>query len=171
MAGITTFEEALANFKSRLSPKESKDFSNLTTLKELEKTIDSIQSSQESKKEMMNLTRIRPFLEGMKQLGKVVDVFLNTSEILAYVWGPMKFLLLTASVWTDSFDALLGAYESIGNHLPLLKHYERLFRNDADVRKLLGLIYTEILKFHSTALRFFTRPGKYLFYFETVLHN
>jgi len=30
----------------------------------------------------------------MTQFGTVVEVFLNTSEILAFVWGPLKFLLL-----------------------------------------------------------------------------
>lgn len=44
----------------------------------------------------MNLTRISRFLEGMEQLGKVIDIFLNTSEILAFVWGPMKFILLVS---------------------------------------------------------------------------
>lgn len=44
----------------------------------------------------MNLTRIQRFLEGMEQLGKVIDIFLNTSEVLAFVWGPIKFLLLVS---------------------------------------------------------------------------
>lgn len=43
---------------------------------------------------MRNLSRILGFLEAMKQFGAVVEVFLNTSDILAFVWGPLKFLLL-----------------------------------------------------------------------------
>ena len=42
----------------------------------------------------MNLSRILGFLEAMNQFGKVVEVFLNTSDILAFVWGPVKFILL-----------------------------------------------------------------------------
>lgn len=42
----------------------------------------------------MNLTRVSGFLEAMNQFGAVIEVFLNTSEILAFVWGPLNFLLL-----------------------------------------------------------------------------
>jgi cell fate (sporulation/competence/biofilm development) regulator YlbF (YheA/YmcA/DUF963 family) len=52
-----------------------------------------IQAKQSAKKEMMNFTRIQSFLEAMKQFGAVVEVFLNTTEFLAFVWGPLKFLL------------------------------------------------------------------------------
>lgn len=45
--------------------------------------------------------------------------------------------------------------------MPLLGRYEGLFRDDDKVQEILVLIYTDILKFHSAALRFFTRPGKY----------
>lgn len=55
---------------------------------------------------------------------------------------------------------MLGAYESIGNHLPLLRDYEGLFGGNDYVHKILGWIYADILKFHSAALRFFTQPGK-----------
>lgn len=33
------------------------------------------------------------FLEGMETQGRVVDVFLNASLTVAFVWGPIKFLL------------------------------------------------------------------------------
>ena len=42
----------------------------------------------------MNLSRIQSFLEAMNQFGKVVEMFLNVSEAVAFIWGPMKFLLL-----------------------------------------------------------------------------
>jgi hypothetical protein len=32
-------------------------------------------------------------VEGFRQFGEVVEVFLNTSEFVALVWGPMKFIL------------------------------------------------------------------------------
>ncbi|ROW00049.1 hypothetical protein VPNG_08321 [Cytospora leucostoma] len=158
MAGMTIFEDALARFKSRLNASELRQFGNLTTLNELKATILSIQKAQEDKKETKNLPRIQRFLEGMEQLGKIVDIFLNSSEILAFVWGPMKFLLLTASVWADAFEILLDAYESIGKHFPLLNDFEGLFYGNDDVRQVLGLIYEDILKFHSAALQFFSRP-------------
>lgn len=53
----------------------------------------SVQKHQEDRMESMGLHRIHKFLEGMEGLGKIIDVFLNTSGIVAFVWGPIKFLL------------------------------------------------------------------------------
>lgn len=33
------------------------------------------------------------FLEGMETHGRVIDVFLNASPTVAFIWGPIKFLL------------------------------------------------------------------------------
>src|ERR1700680_4347709 len=52
-----------------------------------------IKAEQGRRKELMNLTRIRRFLEAMDQYGKVIEVFLNDSSMLCVVWGPMKFCL------------------------------------------------------------------------------
>lgn len=140
---------------------------------------------------MKNLRRVQGILEGMEQLGKVVDIFLNTSEILAFVWGPMKFLLLvsrdggfgrlrpcrndltpryaqTARTWADSFDILLEAYQSLGENFPLLHHYAGLFRDNKEVENVLGLIYEDILRFHSSALRMFSRSSRCLIYFAIL---
>lgn len=62
-----------------------------------------VQKSQEDKMENMGLGRIGKFLggmeglvkflEGMEAHGRIVDVFLNASITVAFVWGPIKFLL------------------------------------------------------------------------------
>lgn len=72
------------------------DFRN-TTYKDLCWQIELIQQKQEARKNMMNLARIRSFLEAMEQFGKVIEVFLNLADMVAFIWGPMKFLLLVGS--------------------------------------------------------------------------
>jgi hypothetical protein len=52
-----------------------------------------IQQEQDGRKKMMNMCRIQACLETMEQFGKVVGVFLNVSDALAFIWGPMKFVL------------------------------------------------------------------------------
>jgi hypothetical protein len=52
-----------------------------------------IQQEQDGRKKMMNMCRIQVCLETMQQFGKVVEVFLNVSDALAFIWGPMKFVL------------------------------------------------------------------------------
>ncbi|KAL9110913.1 MAG: hypothetical protein Q9227_004528 [Pyrenula ochraceoflavens] len=128
------FQSTLNDFKKRLTSKEQKDF-EFSSLNDVKWEMARIQKEQENVKQMMNFTRIQSFLEAMEQFGKVVEVFLNTTEFLAFVWGPVKFLLQTASTWTDSFDILLDAYEQIGEEIPLLEQYASTFRNHPDMTK------------------------------------
>jgi hypothetical protein len=90
---VPPFQKVLANFRLRLTKAELEKF-KICTLKDVQQTIVDIQARQEDRREMRNLPQILGFLEAMTQFGKVVEIFLNTSEILAFVWGPLKFLLL-----------------------------------------------------------------------------
>lgn len=87
-----SFEATLLDFKKRLTPKEQNDF-QFTTLDGVKREIARIQKQQDDLKTMMNMSRIQSFLEGMNELGKVIEVFLNASNFVAFVWGPLKFLL------------------------------------------------------------------------------
>ncbi len=122
MAEQCVFAAALDAFKrtAGLTRAEAAEF-QIGSLNELETTIRSIQDKQERSREMMYMKRLEPFLESMKQYGKVIEVFSNTSEILAWVWvsscsparpgavttetrpnpscklrAPMKFILLVS---------------------------------------------------------------------------
>ncbi|KAH8733175.1 hypothetical protein GQ44DRAFT_821389 [Phaeosphaeriaceae sp. PMI808] len=146
--------KALDKFCLRLSADELSKFKN-TTFESLRYELSQLQQQQAAKKEMMNLSRIQAFLEGMQQLTKTIEVFLNASNFVAFVWGPMKFLLLTASVFTDTFETLLEAYEQIGEQLPLLPEYESLFGDNQHLADALQWIFIDILTFHQHAIRFF----------------
>ena len=85
------FQRALARFKSHLSPAEQETF-GVTSLEDVQKTIVQIQNTQGSQSQMRNLKRIKAFVEAMEQYGKVVEVFLNASSILAFVWVRRRYL-------------------------------------------------------------------------------
>jgi hypothetical protein len=87
------FERALKAFESRLKPSERAQF-RTASLDDLKITLLSIQAEQRARKQMMHMGRIRSFLEAMEQFGKVIEVFLNVNNFLAFVWGPIKALLL-----------------------------------------------------------------------------
>jgi hypothetical protein len=91
-----SFREILSGFKKRLTQDELHDF-QFATLEDVRLEMARIQDAQASRKEMMNMPRIQSFLEAMDQFGKVIEVFLNTSEFVAFVWGPLKFLLQVSS--------------------------------------------------------------------------
>ena len=92
------FTKAIKKFRARLSGKDLIDFTN-TTYEQLCGDILRIQSEQEDRAEVMNLTRMRCCLEAMHQFGQTIEVFLNVADAVAFVWGPMKFLLLVSSRW------------------------------------------------------------------------
>ena len=178
------FQRVLDKFSSRLTKKELEDF-QFSSLKDVQVAVTAIQDEQGRRKSMMNLTRVQRFLEAMDQYGKVIEVFLNASSILCFVWGPMKFCLqvrnesLTrapyytkfrwhilshmsqvASLWAESFDTLLDAYRQLSENIPLLEQYHDLFKANPQMTKVLSVIYEDILEFHIVALRVFKQSSK-----------
>lgn len=91
----TSFELALDKFRAQLSDQERVKFA-VTKKGDLQVAILNIQNEQRLSKKMVNMRRAQGFIEAMEQFGKVIEVFVNSSEILAFVWGPMKFLLLVS---------------------------------------------------------------------------
>jgi hypothetical protein len=87
------FKAALNKFQARLTGTQISQFRD-TDYDQLCRVIDHIQREQEIKKEMRNLNRIQSCLEAMHQFGKTVEVFLNAVDVLAFIWGPIKFILL-----------------------------------------------------------------------------
>jgi hypothetical protein len=89
------FKQVLSDFKKRLKPEEEARFA-FTTLADLEVAANDLQEKQRGSKTAQNLRRIEPFLQAMAQYKGIIEVFLNTSSILCFVWGPMKFMLLVS---------------------------------------------------------------------------
>ena len=96
------FRAALRKFEARLKPEERAKC-KVATLDELKTTVLAIQGEQRRRRELINMRRIQGFLEAMEQFGKVIEVFTNSSEMVAFVWGPMKLLLLVSISWDSSF--------------------------------------------------------------------
>jgi len=88
----TGFQRILAKFSTRLTPEEAQSF-QFTTLNDVHQAIINIQEEQMHRRGMRNLTRVLRFVEAMEQFGKVVEVFLNASSLLSFIWGPIKLLL------------------------------------------------------------------------------
>ena len=87
--GSRIFEEALSDFKKGLSKKELAQF-QYADFKDVEDTIKDIEHDQGAKKRMQNIARIKPFLDAMNQYGKIIEVFLNNSSIIAYIWVSLQ---------------------------------------------------------------------------------
>ena len=92
LPGSKIFEDALSDFKKDLSKKELEQF-QCVDFKDVEETIEKIEHDQNMRKKMQNLARIKPFIEGMRQYGKIIEVFLNGSNIIAYIWVSSRGVL------------------------------------------------------------------------------
>ena len=79
------FQLGLQKFKTTLSEREKREF-GVTTLQDLKIAIETIQQKQRSERKLRAMSKLGRFLEGMQEYDKIVAVFLNTSEILAFVW-------------------------------------------------------------------------------------
>ncbi len=89
------FDTAVANFAASLTEKQRRNFHSCSR-KDVERTILGIDSRLASERKQQNMRRMAKFIEGMTQLGKVIEVFVNCDATVAFIWGPIKFVLLVS---------------------------------------------------------------------------
>ncbi|KAF4555645.1 NACHT domain-containing protein 1 [Elsinoe fawcettii] len=158
MASLNThepvFDQILRDFKSKL-PVEDVQYFKGTNINDVRRTIASLQDQHVSSRRIQNLPRLRRFIEATESYTKVLDLFANVDDIVAFVWGPIKWLLLTTHVVTEAFNSLLQTYEKIGNEMPLLGKYQELFGDDNDIREVLAATFRVIFDFHLKAVKYF----------------
>ncbi|KAK2792536.1 hypothetical protein FQN51_001654 [Onygenales sp. PD_10] len=152
-----SFQRALEKFKSQLSEKQKAEFTH-TKLEDVRQAAYRIQLEHGGPKEMKTMIRIKGFLEAMEQYGKVIEVFLNSNIMVGFIWGPIKFVLLVASAWTQALDTILGAYEDIAERLPSFQDCGTVLEKHKPTRDALESYYCDILEFHFHAIGFLTRP-------------
>lgn len=87
---VSPFVAALQKFKSSVK-KGTRDL-GLTTLDELEDEIHKIQTEQHKRRTMRNFGRLRDFLEAANDFGKVIEVYCQVHEIVAFIWVRLVFL-------------------------------------------------------------------------------
>ena len=75
----------LSHSNLRLTQDEQDEIENMT-LEDLDKAIKKIQEKQRATRSYRNLRRIEPFVTGMNEYLKVVNVFTSDSPIVAFVW-------------------------------------------------------------------------------------
>ncbi|KAI0898910.1 putative zinc finger protein [Annulohypoxylon nitens] len=153
----SAFERALGGFKEGLKRREIDDFKS-TTLSELRSGIITLQATQHSRRELRNLNRLQPFLEATEEYAEVIREFCDGDDIIAFLWGPLKFLIQRTSVKIEAFCELLGAYEIIGKSLPLIIQYRNTFHTKPHMVGILSDIYTDILEFQIIIIRYFQQP-------------
>ncbi|KAF2993562.1 hypothetical protein E8E14_000024, partial [Neopestalotiopsis sp. 37M] len=154
----TAFNRALERFRASLTKDQREQFAGCNKA-EVQKTINEIQNRHGSQRRQKNMRRVSKFVEGMSQLGEVLEIFVNADIFVAFLWGTIKFMLLAANSYLDTLDVLLDTYGEIGEILPGLLNFETLYRQYPPVGKQLENYYCDVLEFNKSALEVFSRPA------------
>lgn len=82
---VGSFDNSLAKFRSTLTENQKEEF-KFNSIEDVKHAIQQIQDRIGPEKRLRNFTRIKKFLEGMKQVEELVKVFINASEVVAFIW-------------------------------------------------------------------------------------
>lgn len=88
MSGVAedaAFSRAIDRFQASLTREQREQFAGCNKT-EVEKTIVNIQMRHGSQRRQKNMRRVTKFVEGMSQLGQVIEVFLNVEVSVAFIW-------------------------------------------------------------------------------------
>ena len=100
MASIEPFERARKKVLKKLTEKELSQLPDTCTIEDVWKVAVDIQEKQAKRRELGNMNKIRPYLEGLKRYGDVIGVFVSSNPgILAFIW--VGYTRLNSSVETD----------------------------------------------------------------------
>ncbi|KAK0636779.1 ankyrin repeat-containing domain protein [Bombardia bombarda] len=153
-------DECIRNFVQSLSPDEKQLFDATTLAKTL---LDQITVAEADHKHTSTWRGIGeaviPFIAGLEQYGKGLDVFANGSEILCPLWGGIRIVIELAKEFGEYFEKLAGMLEDIGNILGRLPRYPHLYPDNDKLKTTMVEIYRSIFDFCTRARRVF-RVGK-----------
>lgn len=156
------FENAIREFKANLKNDELYNkILMTTTIDEVYDATNKLQEEQAKKGHLRHLSKIEPYLEGLRNYSSVIEVFTQAKpDILALIWGPIKLLLQWASTLKQSFDAIVNTTADIGVLLPEFQDATKLFNHNKQVNDVLALFFQDILDFYLIALKFFSLTRK-----------
>jgi hypothetical protein len=81
----TPFVAALKDFKEKLKKQEARDL-GLTTIDDLKTAIDRLQTEQHARRTLKNFGRLRGFIEATTEFGKIIEVYCQVHEVVAFIW-------------------------------------------------------------------------------------
>ncbi|KAM0496300.1 hypothetical protein ACHAP8_007561 [Fusarium lateritium] len=150
-------ERSLDQFRRELTDDQKKVISGANR-KAIDHEIQNIQAKLGREKSLCSLNRIERFLDAMHEIEKLVNIFLNVSEAVAFIWGPIKLVLMMAMTWTNSVKDILDVYEEIADALGNLVFFHTLIRQNDQLKRILEDYFSDILRFHHSILDVFSKP-------------
>ena len=82
--------EAFEKLRRSISEEDAKTFAT-TELKDVWLAVREIENTQRKRQSVQNLRRVEPFLRGIEQYAKVIEVLCNGTPFMPYVWVCLPF--------------------------------------------------------------------------------
>ncbi|KAK4043437.1 hypothetical protein C8A01DRAFT_43566 [Parachaetomium inaequale] len=94
---------------------QDKELFESSSYEAVQQDLNVIQSQRQTTRTMMNMKRIHSFLTGMAHLEKVLAAirFQHSAKAMAYVWGPVRFLLKLFTRLPESEGCLVYVYRDV----------------------------------------------------------
>lgn len=83
------FKTAFERLKETVSKDDARSF-NSTTMEDVWTTTKDIERYLESRRSLRGFRRIQPFLVGLEQYSKVVEVICNGTPYMPYIWASLS---------------------------------------------------------------------------------
>ncbi|RGP67320.1 vegetative incompatibility het-e-1 [Fusarium sporotrichioides] len=166
-------ERSMDQFRRELTDDQKKEISGANR-KAITHEIEKLQAKVGSQGGLCKLSRMYRFLDTMEEVEKLVSIFLNVSEVVAFIWGPIKLVLMVAATWTKSVKNIIDVYEEIAVALDNLAVFHNLIRDNEQLKRMLEDYFSDILRFHRSILAVFSKPDwkrMYLFVWKEFRRN
>ena len=100
MTSLEPFERARETVWKNLTAKEKNELAGICTIKDVWKVAADIQEKQAKRRELGNMNKIRPYLDGLKHYDDVIKVLISSNPaILALIW--VGYTRLGSAIQTD----------------------------------------------------------------------
>ncbi|KAF4990997.1 hypothetical protein FGRMN_8118 [Fusarium graminum] len=105
-------------FRNSLKSLHQDEFENIS-MRDMQREIREKQSMRDKTNNMINMNRLKMFIEGMESLENTLLLleFSGTARAMSTIWGTVKFLLKTTDATDRALDGVLEEYQRLGAHL------------------------------------------------------
>ncbi|KAM0433556.1 hypothetical protein ACHAQK_009172 [Fusarium lateritium] len=120
--------EIAKEFRNSLKDLHKDEFEGIS-MNDMQREIHEKQSMRDKTNNMINMNRLRMFINGMESFEKVLCQleFSGTSSVMSTIWGSVRFLFKTTDAADRALDGVLEVYERLGAELIDLTQHEQFF--------------------------------------------
>ncbi|MCJ1426586.1 hypothetical protein MMC29_004489 [Sticta canariensis] len=156
--GQAIVTKALQNLKSSITPEDARTFKD-TTLEDLWRDAREIEREQGKRLALQHMDRLEQILRSLESYSSAIDTICQGFSPMAWVWGPIKMMLMLARQHATVMDKILQAFGDIAAVLPRIDILKETFGDSVAFQLVLSHIYSDILEFHQRVYKFFRRKS------------